>query len=70
MDDFLFHFYKPESVLQYHYKRGMLMHQAKEGMVMQEAAESGNTTQGQRLDKLRYQVSFEQQKKRLIYGED
>lgn len=68
--DFLYHFYKSDSVLKYHYDRGMLIHQAKEGMVMQEAAEAGNSTQGQRLDKLRYQVSFEQHKKRLIYGDD
>lgn len=70
LTEFLYHFHRDNSPLKYHYNRGILVHQAKEGMSMLEAAENGNTTQGQRLDKLRYQVNFEQHKQSIIYGND
>lgn len=68
--DFMHYFNKPDSLIRHHYDRGILDNQVKEGVKMLEAAEKGNTTQAQRLDKLRYQVNFEQQKNKLVYGED
>ena len=58
------------SRIKYHYERGILLNSATDAIEMMRASRDGNTTQGQRLDKLRYQVNFEQQKKKLIYGED
>lgn len=67
---FLHWFYVENSILMHHYNRGCLINQATEGMKMLESSNSGNVTQGQRLDKLRSAVFFEQKKRELIYGEE
>lgn len=67
---FLFEFERPDSILKYHYNRGILINEAIEAIATQNAANQGNTTQAQRLDKRRYQVQFENLKERIIYGKE
>lgn len=66
---FLAEFMRNDSPLQYHYNRGILMYSAQEGMTMLTDAAGGNTTQGQRLDKLRRSLKIEQIKREMIYGD-
>lgn len=65
---FIYEFLKVESKLKYHYDRGILYYSGKEGMVMLDESLKNNTTQGQRLDKLRKIQRFEELKQDIIYG--
>jgi hypothetical protein len=65
--EFMYYFMQIESVLKYHYDRGVLFYQAKDGIDMVTDA-ADNATQAQRLDKLRRQVEFEKMKNEVIYG--
>ena len=66
---FLAHFMEEESELKLRYDTGMLQQQAKEGMTAMQSAIGGNATQALRLDKIRNALNFEEQKRRIIYGE-
>lgn len=66
---FLSYFMQEDSELKLRYDTGMLQAQAKEGITAMNAAIGGNATQAQRLDKIRKGIEFEEQKKRIIYGE-
>ena len=68
-DEFMRVFLTHDSKLKYHFDRGILMYQAKEGMATLQSAVNGNTTQAQRLDKIRKNIDFEEHKKSIIYGE-
>ena len=59
-----------KSRIRYHYERGILINEAKEAIEMLNGAKEGNTTQAQRLDKKRYQIEFQQQKERIMYGKE
>ena len=65
--EFMFYFMLIDSELKYHYDRGILYHQAREGMAMVDDADT-NTTQAQRLDKLRAEVNFQRLKEEIVYG--
>lgn len=58
------------SPIRYHFERGILVNEAQEAIAMQTAANSGNTTQGQRLDKRRYEINFQNLKERICYGKE
>ena len=66
MDEFL----RPGSRIRYHYEKGILVNEANEAIETQRAAIGGNATQAQRLDKMRFQVNFQQLKERIIYGRE
>ena len=66
---FLSYFMLEGSELKKRYDIGQLQQQAKEGMVALESAQNGNVTQAQRLDKIRKALLFEDQKRKIIYGE-
>lgn len=69
-DMFMREFMMPGSALRYHYNKGALVAEAKEAIETLKSAKSGNATQGQRLDKKRYQLRFEELKEKHIYGEE
>ncbi len=69
VQEFLSYFMEEDSELKLLYDTGMLQGQAKEGIVAMNAAIGGNATQAQRLDKIRKALNFEEQKRRIIYGE-
>ena len=58
-DEFMSYFMRIDSPLRYYYERGQLLQQGREGINMANAAAFGdNTTQAQRLDKLRKANEF------------
>lgn len=61
---------KENSPIRYHFERGILVNEAQEAIAMQTAANAGNTTQGQRLDKRRFEISFNNMKERICYGKE
>jgi len=65
--EFMYYYMQVDSVLEFHYKRGILVHQATEGMNMIKDANS-NVTQAQRLDKLRERIDFQNARDEIIYG--
>ena len=67
--DFLWYFHLVGSPLKYHYDRGQLVRQAGEGVAMQRAAEQGNTTQAQRLDKLRKSVGYRNSINKIFFDD-
>lgn len=65
--EFMYYYMLQDSELEYHYNRGQLVAQAKEGLGMLQDADT-NTTQAQRLDKLRKKVEFQNARDEIIYG--
>jgi hypothetical protein len=65
--EFMFYYMLIESELRNHYDRGILYYQAKEGMALMDDANT-NTTQAQRLDKMRSDVNFQKLKDEIVYG--
>ncbi len=65
--EFMYYFMLLDSVLKFHYDRGVLFHQAKEGMDMLDDA-GLNATTAQRLDKLRKKIDFRTKVDQIIYG--
>ena len=69
-DEFISYFMRIDSPLRYYYERGQLLQQAKEGMNMANAAASGdNTTQAQRLDKLRKANDFRDNVNKVFFDD-
>lgn len=68
--DFLQDFYDLESLIHYHYQRGMLKVDAAAGMKLAQNAADGNITAHQQLEKIRERQFIEREKKRIIYGEE
>ena len=69
-DEFMHYYMMINSPLQYYYERGQLLQQAKEGLNMAASAASGdNTTQAQRLDKLRRAVEFKDNIKKVFFDD-
>jgi hypothetical protein len=69
-DDFMYWFMQDGSQLKYEYDRGVIFYSAKEAQQMMKDSMDGNTTQGQRLDKMREQVNFQHLKETIIYGKE
>jgi|GEM_PF-5966224 len=69
-EEFMHWFKMHNSQLKKEYDRGILIFSGKEGSEMIKGANAGNATQGQRLDKFRYQLKFDQLKDRIIYGKE
>lgn len=67
--EFLWYFHLIGSPLKYHYDRGQLVNQADEGIAMLRAATHGNTTQAQRLDKLRKAVGYKNSIHKIFFDE-
>jgi len=65
--EFMYYFMLEDSLLRYHFDRGILYHQAKEGIKLIDSAES-NATQAQRLDKLRDTQNFRNAIDEIVYG--
>lgn len=65
--EFMYYYMLIDSVLEYHYQRGILYYQAREGLAMVDDADT-NATQAQRLDKLRDNVAFQKAKDEIVYG--
>lgn len=65
--EFMYYYMLQDSELEYHYNRGQLVAQAKEGLGMLQDADT-NTTQAQRLDKLRKKIEFQNARDEIIYG--
>lgn len=69
-EQFLHEFNQPNSRIRYHYNRGILINEANEAIATQSAANGGNATQAQRLDRIRFQIRFQELKERIIYGKE
>lgn len=65
--EFMYYFMIQDSKLDYHYNRGILFHKAKEGLSMLEDSDQ-NSTQAQRLDKLRKTINFRNAVDEIMYG--
>lgn len=69
-DIFMQQWLDENSPIRYYFERGILVNEATEAIEMQKAANAGNTTQGQRLDKRRYEINFQNLKERICYGKE
>ena len=68
--DFMQDFYDLESLIYYHYQRGLLMTDASAGMILAANAIAGNITAHQQLEKIRRRQLVDREKKRIIYGQE
>lgn len=68
-DDFIREYLATDSILKFHFDRGILLCQAQEGLTAMASAAKGNITHAQRLDKIRSSIEFEEKKKEIIYGD-
>lgn len=68
--DFMAEWFKVDSAVDYHYKRGVLLVEAESGIKLGENAKAGNITAFQELRKLQESITIENIKKRTIYGEE
>lgn len=65
--EFMYYYMLQDSLLRYHYERGVLFHEAKSGLAMLEDADQ-NAAQAQRLDKLRKTIKFRNAVDEIVYG--
>ena len=68
--DFMAEYFDLDSFVHYHYRRGMLINEAEGAMKLAEKAKEGNITAMQQLDKIRRQQFVENEKRRILYGEE
>ena len=68
--DFIAEYFDLESLVHYHYQRGILMVDAEAGMKLAENAKSGNITAHQQLVNIRRAQYVAREKKRIIYGQE
>ena len=67
---FIAEYFDLESLVHYHYQRGILMVDAEAGMKLAENAKSGNITAHQQLVNIRRAQFVAREKKRIIYGQE
>lgn len=60
----------PDSIVRYHYDRGILIVDAEAGIKLAENTKSGNITAHQQLMKIRAFQRLEGLRKRIMYGEE
>ena len=68
--DFIAEYFDLDSLVHYHYQRGLLKVDAEAGMKLGENAKSGNITAHQQLEKIRRGQFIAREKKRIIYGQE
>jgi hypothetical protein len=68
--DFIAEYFDLDSLVNYHYQRGLLMVDAQAGMKLAENAKSGNITAYQQLVNIRRAQFVDREKKRIIYGQE
>ena len=68
--DFIAEYFDLDSLVHYHYQRGILVVDAEAGMKLAENARSGNITAHQQLLNIRRAQFVDREKKRIIYGQE
>lgn len=68
--DFIAEYFDLDSLIHYHYQRGVLKVDAEAGMKLAENAKSGNITAHQQLEKIRWAQYVAREKKRIIYSQE
>lgn len=68
--DFIAEYFDLDSLVNYHYQRGLLKVDAEAGMKLAENARSGNITAYQQLVNIRRAQFVDREKKRIIYGQE
>lgn len=68
--DFMAEYFELDSYVHYHYQRGLLLTEAEGAMKLAEKEAKGNITAIQQLDKIRRRQFVENEKRRIIYGEE
>lgn len=68
--DFIAEYFDLDSLVHYHYQRGLLIVDAEAGMKLAENARSGNITAHQQLEKIRWNQFVQREKKRILYGQE
>ena len=68
--DFIAEYFDLDSLVHYHYQRGILLVDAEAGMKLAENAKSGNITAHQQLLNIRRAQFVDREKKRIIYGQE
>ena len=68
--DFIAEYFDLDSLVHYHYQRGILLVDAEAGMKLAENARSGNITAHQQLLNIRRAQFVDREKKRIIYGQE
>lgn len=68
--DFMAEYFNVGSIIHYHYQRGILKTEAEGAIKLTKKEAEGNLTAIQQLDKIRRRQFVENEKKRILYGED
>ena len=68
--DFMKDWQNPETLIRYHYDRGVLLVDAAAGTKLAENAMGGNITAHQQLEKIKRRQFVEDAKNRILYGEE
>lgn len=63
-------YHSPDSLVRYHYDRGILLVDAESGIKLAENAKAGNITAHQQLVKIRASQRLDALRKRIMYGEE
>lgn len=69
-NDFIAEFFDLDSLVHYHYKRGITENEAEAAIALAISAAGGNITAHQQLEKIRMAQFVEREKKRIIYGQE
>lgn len=68
--DFMQEYFDLDSFVYYHYQRGILKTEAEGAIQLTKKEAEGNLTAIQQLDKIRRRQFVENEKKRILYGEE
>lgn len=68
--DFMAEYFEVESFVHYHYQRGILKTEAEGAIQLTKKESKGNLTAIQQLDKIRRRQFVENEKRRILYGEE